>query len=148
MTAATAAILDLRFLIYVTLVLPSEFHVCWPFGLGEEVKNRFSRWLLRQPSWISVRNGFSYFLIYKSPECCLHVWSQLAHRCRKSWLFLFLLVSGKGCGLWLWHSLEFSFTFFKANCWRRTTCSGEPIMQYFNNLFLRLWNLVMIDCTL
>ena len=26
--------------------------------------------------------------------------------------FLFLLVSGKGCGLWLWHSLDFSFTFF------------------------------------
>ena len=26
--------------------------------------------------------------------------------------FLFLLVSGKGCGLWLWHSLHFSPTFF------------------------------------
>ena len=26
--------------------------------------------------------------------------------------FLFLLVSGKGCGLWLWHSLHFSLTFF------------------------------------
>ena len=26
--------------------------------------------------------------------------------------FLFLLVSGKGCGLWLWHSLNFSLTFF------------------------------------
>ena len=26
--------------------------------------------------------------------------------------FLFLLGSGKGCGLWLWHSLEFSLTFF------------------------------------
>ena len=25
---------------------------------------------------------------------------------------LFLLVSGKGCGLWLWHSLDFSLTFF------------------------------------
>ena len=39
--------------------------------------------------------------------------------------FLFLLVSGKGCGLWLWHSLDFSLTFcffqkfqgtFKAFC--------------------------------
>ena len=28
--------------------------------------------------------------------------------------FLFLLVSGKGCGLWLWHSLDFSLTFFDA----------------------------------
>ena len=26
--------------------------------------------------------------------------------------FLFLLVSGEGCGLWLWHFLDFSFTFF------------------------------------
>ena len=26
--------------------------------------------------------------------------------------FLFLLMSGKGCGLWLWHSLDFSITFF------------------------------------
>ena len=26
--------------------------------------------------------------------------------------FLFVLVSGKGCSLWLWHSLDFSLTFF------------------------------------
>ena len=26
--------------------------------------------------------------------------------------FLFLLGSGKGCGLWLWYSLDFSLTFF------------------------------------
>ena len=26
--------------------------------------------------------------------------------------FLFLLLSGNGCGLWLWHSLDFSLTFF------------------------------------
>ena len=26
--------------------------------------------------------------------------------------FLFLLMTGKGCGLWLWHSLDFSLTFF------------------------------------
>ena len=26
--------------------------------------------------------------------------------------FLFLLMSGKGCGVWLWHSLDFSLTFF------------------------------------
>ena len=28
--------------------------------------------------------------------------------------FLFLLGSGKGCGLWLWHSLDFSLTLFSA----------------------------------
>ena len=26
--------------------------------------------------------------------------------------YLFLLGSGKGCGLWLWHSLDFSLTFY------------------------------------
>ena len=26
--------------------------------------------------------------------------------------FLFLLVSGKGCGMWFWHSQDFSLTFF------------------------------------
>ena len=34
------------------------FGVNWPFGSGEEVKNRFSRWW---PSWISDPNDFSYF---------------------------------------------------------------------------------------
>ena len=33
--------------------------------------------------------------------------------------FLFLLGSGKGCGLWLWHSLDFSLTFLhvQQRCW-------------------------------
>ena len=48
------AIFDLQ----VTLMLPTKFHVDWPFGSGEEAKNRFSKW---QPSWISDRNYFSYF---------------------------------------------------------------------------------------
>ena len=34
------AIFDLQ----VTLMLPSKFGVNWPFGSGEETKNRFSRW--------------------------------------------------------------------------------------------------------
>ena len=33
------AIFDLQ----VTLMLPIEFQVSWPFGSGEETKNRFSR---------------------------------------------------------------------------------------------------------
>ena len=48
------AIFDLQ----VTRMLPSNFGVNWPFGSGEEAKNRFSRW---QPSWISDRRDFSYF---------------------------------------------------------------------------------------
>ena len=47
---------------------PTNFWVNWHFGAVEEAKNRFSRWL---PSWISDRNDYSYFLIYKSPWCFL-----------------------------------------------------------------------------
>ena len=53
-TDTILAIFDLQ----VTLLLPSKFGVNWPFGSGEEAKNRFSRWW---PSWISDQNDFSYF---------------------------------------------------------------------------------------
>ena len=36
--------------------------------------------------------------------------------------FLFLLGSGKGCSLWLWHSLDFSLTFF--GHWQSQTSIG------------------------
>ena len=51
---------DLSYIIdlQVTPMLPTKFRVNWPFGAGEEVKNRFSRWL---PSWIFDQNDFSYF---------------------------------------------------------------------------------------
>ena len=39
-------------------MLPTKFRVNWPFGSGEEAKNRFSRWPL---SRISDWNDFSYF---------------------------------------------------------------------------------------
>ena len=45
----------------VTLMLPSKFGVNWPFGSGEEAKNRFSRWRPWRPSWISDQHDFSYF---------------------------------------------------------------------------------------
>ena len=51
------AIFDLQ----VTLMLPSKFGVNWPFGSGEEAKNRFSRWQPLRPSWISDRHDFSFF---------------------------------------------------------------------------------------
>ena len=57
------AIFDLQ----VTLIVPSKFGVNWPFGSGEEAKNRFSSWRPWRPSWISDRHDISYFLIYKSP---------------------------------------------------------------------------------
>ena len=43
----------------VTPTLPSKFGVNWPFGSGEEVKNRFSRWLPWRPSWIFYQQVFS-----------------------------------------------------------------------------------------
>ena len=55
------AIFDLQ----VTQMLPSKFGVNWPFGSGEEAKNRFSRW---RPSWISDRHDFSYFLSTGHPD--------------------------------------------------------------------------------
>ena len=45
----------------VTPMPPSKFGVNWPFGSGEEAKNRFSRWRPWWPSWISDRHDFSYF---------------------------------------------------------------------------------------
>ena len=42
-------------------MLPTKFRVNWPFGSGEEVKNRFSRWQPLQPSWIFNLNIFSIF---------------------------------------------------------------------------------------
>ena len=49
-------------------MFPSKFGINWPFGSGEEAKNRFSRWWL---SWIFDQTDFSYFFIYKSPRCFL-----------------------------------------------------------------------------
>ena len=58
------AIFDLQ----VTQMLPSKFGVNWPFGSGEEVKNRFSRWLPWWPSWIFDRHNFSYFWSTSHPN--------------------------------------------------------------------------------
>ena len=41
--------------------------------------------------------------------------------------FLFLLGSGKGCGLWLWHSLDFSSTFF----FKQTNINGFKIVYAY-----------------
>ena len=51
------AIFDLQ----VTPMLPTKYQINWTFGLGEEAENRFSRWWLWWPSWISDRKYFSYF---------------------------------------------------------------------------------------
>ena len=53
--------------------------------------------------------------------------------------FLFLLVSGKGCGLWLWHSLDFSLTFFCQRYLSSVLFRGCLIV--FVCLFLWCWEL-------
>ena len=66
-------------------MLPSKFGVNWPFGSGEEVKNRFSRWQPWRPSWISDRNDFINFWSTSHPNVFYQVSSQLAQgrrRCR------------------------------------------------------------------
>ena len=45
--------------------------------------------------------------------------------------FIFLLVSGKGCGLWLWHSLHFSHTFV----WKSKLVTWAAILKiYYSKL--------------
>ena len=41
----------------VTPKLSTKFQVKWPFGPGEEAKNRFSRWQPWPSSWISDRTS-------------------------------------------------------------------------------------------
>ena len=58
------AIFDL----HVTLMLSTKFQINWPFGSGEEAKNRFSRGRPWRPSWISDRNEFSCFWSTSHPD--------------------------------------------------------------------------------
>ena len=61
---------------------------------------------------------FSVLLVLRLPrlgkrELILVLFVRLFSLCLFRFVgFLFLLGSGKGCGLWLWHSLDFSLTFF------------------------------------
>ena len=60
----------------ITWMIPTKFQVNWPFGSGEETKNRFSRWPPWWPSWISNWNDFS-------PDVSYQVSNQLAFRFRR-----------------------------------------------------------------
>ena len=77
-------------------MVPSKFGVNWPFGSGEEAKNRFSRWQPWRPSWISDRNGFSYFWSTSHPDASYQVSSQMAQGCRRSRLLKQLLTLHDG----------------------------------------------------
>ena len=45
----------------VTMLLPTKFRVNWHLSLGEEAKNRFSRWPPWWPSWIYDQHDLSFF---------------------------------------------------------------------------------------
>ena len=53
-TETILAIVDLQ----ITLILPTEFRVIWPFGTAEEVRNRLLIWRPLRPSSISDRDDF------------------------------------------------------------------------------------------
>ena len=61
--------------------------------------------------------------------------------------FLFLLGSGKGCGLWLWHSLDFSLSFLHT-----TPVVFVPCVEILERLPVHAFNGVIISsarvCTL
>ena len=67
-----------NFDLQVTLMLPTKFQGNWPFGSGEEAKNRFSRWGSWRPSWISNRKDFSYFWSTSHSDASYQVSNQLA----------------------------------------------------------------------
>ena len=73
------AIFDLQ----VTLMLPTKFRVNWILGLGEEAKNRFSRWPPWRPACIYDRHAFSYFWSTSHPNASYQLSSQLAFRFRR-----------------------------------------------------------------
>ena len=51
------------FYLQVTPMLPSKFGVNWPFGSGEEAKNRFSRWL----PWLPISTILAIFDLQVTP---------------------------------------------------------------------------------
>ena len=59
----------------VTWILPMNF-VNFPFGSGEKVQNRFSRWPPQLQFGISYRNDLSYFLSTSHPGASYQVSSQ------------------------------------------------------------------------
>ena len=94
-------------------------------------KRRFVLVLLLVALWFILRGDllyvfpcvilflcFSVLLVLRLPrlgkrELILVLFVRLFGLCLFRFVgFLFLLGSGEGCGLWLWHSLDFSLTFF------------------------------------
>ena len=75
------------FHLHVNLLLHCKFQLNSPCGLREDVQNRFSRWQLRRPSWITNLHEFSSFRSRSSPVDTDQVSAQIdqrfGKRCRK-----------------------------------------------------------------
>ena len=70
---------------------------------------------------------FSVLLVLQLPrlgkrELILVLFVRLLDLCLFRFVgFLFLFGSGKGCGLWLWHSLDFSLTFYIEKTFKKSS---------------------------
>ena len=63
-------------------MLPTKFQVNWPFGSGEEVKNRLSRWPQRLHAGFQIVMILAIFDL-RQPNASFQVSSQLAFQFRR-----------------------------------------------------------------
>ena len=88
---------------------------------------------------------FSVLLVLRLPrlrkrELILVLFVRLFDLCLFGFVgFLFLLMSGKGCGLWLWHSLDFSLTLFYS------TDRSKAVVPVLVLLLVALWFILRGD---
>ena len=81
---------------------------------------------------------FSVLLVLRLPrlgkrELILVLFVRLFDLCLFGFVgFLLLLGSGKGCGLWLWHTLDFSLTFFICYLELNKPCSAGKVIQRYS----------------
>ena len=115
-------------------MLPTKFQVNWPFGSGEEVKNRFSSWRPWQPSWISDRKDFSYFWCTSHPNASYQVSSQLAFRLAKKQIFKMAAMAA----VLDFRSERFSFFWFTSHLDASYLVSSQlGLVEEAKNRFLR-----------
>ena len=72
-----------------------KFRMKWPFGSGEEARNRFSRW---RPSWIFHWNDFQFVSSTRFSDTVYQISSRLALGCGRSSL-LKQIYDATGCTL-------------------------------------------------
>ena len=141
------------FNLQVTLMLPTKFGVNWHLGLGEEAKNRFSRWPPWRPSWIYDRHKFTNFYLHVTPMLPSKFgvnWpfgsgEEMKNRWRPSWISdrhnfsYFWTISHPDASYQVWSQLTFRFRrkkktknkFSRWRPWRSSWISGRHDFSYF-----------------